>query len=169
MVKRVGQKAEPAEGDFRKALLKRADRVETEAEERSLAQRHGRVGVGDAEKDREVIDARAGVQNLHDEPLGARLVDELELPLFDDQELPWPLALPEDRRSPWIVATGGKATKRLEVVRRQALEVLPRHRRAQPGSETRAVGPRLPLGEGNRARDSGTVADPTVCRHRGPG
>jgi hypothetical protein len=22
------------------------------------------------------------------------------------------------------------------------------------------------LGEGNRARDSGTVADPTVCRHR---
>src|SRR5436305_7103319 len=148
-VKRVRQQAEPAESDFRKELLERADRVETEAEDRSLAQRDGRVGIGDSEKDREMIDARTGVQDLHDEPLGARLVDELELPLFDDQELLRPLALAEDRRSPWIVATGGKATKRLDVVPRQTVEVPLCHRRAHPGSDTRAVGPRLPLGAGN--------------------
>src|SRR3954471_21305072 len=162
----MGQQAKPAESDFRKELLKRADRVEAEAEKRSLAQRDGRVGIGDAEKDRQVIDARAGVQDLHDEPLGARLVDELELPPFYDQKLLRPLALAEDRRSPWIVATGGKATKRLDVVAGQTFEAPRCHRRAQPGSETRAGGPRLPLSEGNRARDSGTVADPTVCRRR---
>src|ERR1700745_3289365 len=79
-VKRVGQQAEPAESDFRIELLKRADRVEAEAEERSLAQRDGRVGIGDAEKDREVIDARAGVDVLHDLPIYARLVLELDCP-----------------------------------------------------------------------------------------
>jgi hypothetical protein len=31
-----------------------------------------------------MIDARAGVEELHDEPVGARLVHELDLPALDD-------------------------------------------------------------------------------------
>ena len=44
-----------------------------------------------------MIDARAGVDDLHDEAFGARLVDELELAPLDDQELPWPCTLAKER------------------------------------------------------------------------
>jgi hypothetical protein len=89
-VERVGEEAEPAEGDLGKELLEGADRVETKAEQRGLAERDGGVRVWDSEEDREVIDTRAGVQDLHDEPLRAGLVYELELAPLDDQERAWP-------------------------------------------------------------------------------
>ena len=91
-----------------------------------------------------MIDARARVENLHNEALGVRLVDEFEFAPLDDQQLAGPRALPKECLSGRVAATNGKATKRLDVAPGQPLEVLLRHRRAQPRGESRAVGPRLP-------------------------
>ena len=76
-VEGVSEQAEPAERDLGKELFECPDRVETEAEDSRLAQRDGRVGIGDAEQDRDVVDARSCVEDLQDDALRTRLVDEL--------------------------------------------------------------------------------------------
>ena len=70
------------------------------------------------------------MDDLHDEAPGGGLVNELDLPPLDEQELVWPPALAKKRPSRRVVPPGGKAAKRLHVVCGQPFEVLLRHGRA---------------------------------------
>jgi hypothetical protein len=76
-----------------------------------------------------VIDALPRVQQVHNEAVGAGLVHKLNLPPLDDQERVWPLALAKENPSRWVGAASGEASKRLDVVPRQLVEVLLLHRR----------------------------------------